>query len=87
MPLTIYNKQIDKISGPISIGIFKPNKTKFENYKKLGITLPIYILFGDKHRSFANMCELCECNLGSSNCCYKIYDPNFMRLIDKLVSP
>jgi len=87
MPLTIYNKQINKISGPVAIRILKPNKTKFENYKKIGMTLPIYILFGDAHGSFANMCEVCECKPGSSNCCYKVYDPNFMRLIDKVISP
>jgi hypothetical protein len=87
MPLTIYNKQINKISGPVAIRILKPNKQKFENYKKIGITLPVYIFFGDIHGSFENMCEVCECKPGSSNCCYKVYDPNFMRLIDKLVSP
>jgi hypothetical protein len=87
MPLTIYNKQINKISGPVAIRILKPNKTKFENYKKIGMTLPFYILFGDIHGSFTNMCEVCECKPGSSTCCYKVYDPNFMRLIDKVISP
>ena len=87
MPLTIYNKKINKISGPVSMRILTPNKTKFNNYKKIGMKLPIYILFGDNHLSSKNMCEICECKDGSSSCCYKIYDPNFMRLIDKVVSP
>jgi hypothetical protein len=87
MPLTIYNKHINKISGPVSLQVLRPNKTKFDEYKKNGMTLPIYILFGDVHNSTKNMCEICECKDGSSSCCYKVYDPNFMRLIDKVVSP
>ena len=88
MPLTIYNKQINKISGPVSMRVLRPATDDFEYYKYVhGITLPIYILFGDLHKSTDNMCEICECKDGSSSCCYKVYDPNFMRLIDKVVSP
>jgi len=87
MPLTIYNKQINKISGPAALRILRPDKTKFDYYKKIGMNLPVYILFGDVHGSFENMCEVCECKDGLSSCCYKVYDPNFMRLIDKIVSP
>ncbi len=56
--LTINNKKINKINGPVSLYILKP-KEKYYGYK-----LPLLILFGDSHFSKINQC-MCiknECN-------------------------
>lgn len=85
MPLTIYNQEIDKISGPVSVYILKPNKIYFKNYTMVNMKLPVYILFGDKHESDKYMCS--DCNCINNGCCYKINDPNFLRILDKIASP
>jgi hypothetical protein len=72
MPFIIDDKQINKISGPVSMHVLTPTKTD----------LPLFILFGDIHESDENMCKEDE-----SDGVYKIYDVNFLKLFDTLTTP
>jgi hypothetical protein len=72
MPFIIDDKQINKISGPVSMHVLTPTKTD----------LPLFILFGDIHANDANMCKGDE-----SDGVYKIYDVNFLKLFDTLTTP
>jgi hypothetical protein len=52
MPLVIsYDKQVKKISGPVSMYILTPVKNQI--FPKL----PVFMLFGDRHGQNDNMCE------------------------------
>ena len=81
MPLTINHQTIDKLSGPVTLTILKPKETYFRDLKKNDIYAPIFILFGDHHRSLSRSCKSCDNN------CYKIYDKQFLKLIDSLAEP
>ena len=56
--------------------IMKPVK-KFTTHKN-----PIFILFGDYHDSFANMCNDCSCPVNKKECCYEIFSKDFLKIID-----
>jgi hypothetical protein len=76
--MKINNNMITHISGPISFHLLKPNMKNFLKYKKLGIYIPIVMLFGDKHNSDLYECKNCN------NGCYKIEDENFLKIIETL---
>ena len=59
------NKIIKEISGPVSIHILKPKNPE----------LPIFLLFGDVHESYANMCD-------KKPYSYIIYEKPFIDLFD-----
>jgi len=76
--LRINNHLITSVSGPMSMVIMKPSR-KFSTYKN-----PIFILFGDYHNSFENMCNDCDCQAINNDCCYKIFSKDFLKIIDGL---
>jgi hypothetical protein len=75
--ILIKDTLISRISGPASITILKPTKDFHKSHKA-----PIFILFGDVHESKDNMCLECKCESKSEFCCYEIYSPEFLKLID-----
>ena len=86
--MLINNKKIDRISGPVSFALLKPKKFIFDELKKEGVHLPIFMLFGDVHFSGENQCNNCTCDGGSSavgsSCCMPVYSNEFLRLIDSI---
>ncbi len=86
MPLTINDKVIDKLSGPISFSLLKPKKRVFDNLKKEGVRLPIMMLFGDIHYSAEKQCEKCTCSLINRGCCMPVYSEEFLQLIDSIAT-
>ncbi len=91
--MLIKDKKIDRISGPVSFALLKPKKFIFDELKKEGVHLPIFMLFGDVHFSGKYQCEKCTCEgsssaFGSSSagCCMPIYSNEFLRLIDSMAT-
>jgi hypothetical protein len=74
--LIINNTSVQRLSGPVSITILKPSDNFHNKFKA-----PLIILFGDLHFSNANQCQCRQDN------CYKIYEPAFLQLWDKLGCP
>lgn len=69
---------LNRISGPVSMYYLKP--------KDSSSTLPLFLLFGDKHGSDENMCSDCTCE-DSKRCCHLISDKEFLKKIEKLARP
>ncbi len=67
-----------RISGPVSFYYLKP--------KDSSSTLPLFLLFGDIHFSYDDMCTNCTCE-DEKNCCHAIYDKDFLKKIEKLAKP
>ena len=81
MPLSINGKNVHKISGPVSMYVVVPiivgdlspeEKSKASKFPNL----PIYILFGDVHKSGEKMCE---------DGTFNIYDTKFLSLFSNIV--
>jgi len=86
--MLINNRKIDRISGPVSFALLKPKKFIFDELKKEGVHLPIFMLFGDVHYSNEYQCNNCTCNESSAfGCCMPIYSNEFLRLIDSISTP
>jgi hypothetical protein len=73
MPLIINDKEVNYLSGPVSMYIYEPTDGYLEEFPYA----PILILFGDGHNSDANYC-------GES--APKIFDTAFLRLISDAVA-
>jgi hypothetical protein len=73
MPLILNGFAVDNISGPVSMYILTPKSTV---NKYIYPNLPVYMLFGDIHRSNKNTCKK-----GTYN---NIYDINFLILLSTL---
>ena len=72
---------IKSISGPVNFYYYKP---KIDVYlTKKANEYPLIILFGDKNTDKNNLCNPCSC-VDATKCCYKISDPNFLKLLDAL---
>ena len=84
--IKIFDTNINKISGPNCIYMLKPKLTCIKNMKKLNVTPPIFILFGDDHTNDKYQCINCSCE-NSKDCCYPIYSDKFLKLLDSLFSP
>jgi len=84
--MLINNKKIDRISGPVSFSLLKPKMFIFDELKKEGVRLPIFMLFGDVHFSDKHQCNNCTC-VDSSSCCLPIYSDEFLRIIDSIATP
>ena len=86
--MLIKDKKIERISGPVSFALLKPKKFIFDELKKEGVHLPIFMLFGDEHFSTEKQCEKCTCDGSSSykGCCMPIYSNEFLRLIDSMAT-
>ncbi len=65
-----------RISGPVSMYYLKPNDS----------SLPLFLLFGDYHFSYDNMCSKCTCD-NTKTCCHTVYDTNFLTKLEKLARP
>ena len=52
---------INRISGPTSITFLKPTRSSLTEFQKIGIELPIILLFGDIHHSVSGTCNNCVC--------------------------
>ena len=73
--------RLQRISGPVSMFYLKPKKEVYDAFHAQGLDLPLFLLFGDEHRSEKGMCEDCEC---LDECCKLIYDKDFLRELDTL---
>ena len=82
--LQLKDNTIHQISGPITMQYLKPINNLFFKTKKNN--LPLVLLWGDHHREDTGLCPNCECDDKTKPCCYKIYDPNFLKELDKLAS-
>ena len=76
--MNISGTTISSISGPVSFYYFRPTN-------KLS-KLPLIMLFGDIHRSQDKMCDNCNCSKDKKSCCYRISDPELLKLFDTLGS-
>ena len=45
---------LDKLSGPVSVAVLTPTSKAISSTRR---KLPVFLLLGDYHKSFANMCE------------------------------
>ena len=54
--LIINQQQINHLSGPVSYRFLEPKQ--FDIYHRLGLDLPLILLFGDNHSGFDNMCSI-----------------------------
>ena len=84
--MLIKDKKIASISGPVSFALLKPKKFIFDDLKKEGVHLPIFMLFGDYHFSDDFQCENCSCNLEDRSCCMPVYSEEFLRFIDSMAT-
>ncbi len=84
--MLIKDKKIASISGPVSFALLKPKKFIFDDLKKEGVHLPIFMLFGDYHFSDDFQCENCSCNLEDRSCCMPVYSDEFLRFIDSMAT-
>ncbi len=57
--LSVFHALIQQISGPVSMYYLKPKDDAYEAYRKEGITLPLVLLFGDRHYSREGACQPC----------------------------
>jgi hypothetical protein len=73
MFITINGKNVNKISGPVSMYVLYPKI----DYLKEHRYAPIFILFGDSHHSNKGYCE--------EDKVPKIFDPNFLNLLSNAV--
>ena len=81
MPLQLNSLTIDRISGPVYMSILTPIPIRRQTtVPNLFPNLPIFILFGDKHRSNENVCKQTDKNT------YSIYDINFLKEISNLAT-
>ena len=72
---------ISRISGPVNLSILIPKKEFHKSHKA-----PIFILFGDDHFSFKNMCDECLCINKDKSCCYEIFSKDFLKIIDNVAA-
>jgi hypothetical protein len=85
----IGNKEIKSISGPVRVCVLKPPQGLKEELEKEGGRAPYLLLFGDEHFGKENECKNCSCNWDDEDldeCCYKIDDPNFLKLFDNAIT-
>jgi hypothetical protein len=91
--IQIGDKLIKFLSGPISYYFLTPKPSVYEAYHKAGLDLPIYLLFGDQHFSFSNMCNIkgeinvpkqVDGSCPNAKNCYRIYDDSFLSALDEL---
>jgi len=76
--LTINNKPVNKISGPVSMGMFEPTKEYLERFPYA----PIFILFGDMHDKATGFCS----DEGKEeNGEFTVYNPAFLNLLSDVV--
>jgi hypothetical protein len=83
--ITIQDKQIRSISGPSSVYFLRPKPHIYKDGN--ASNFPLLMLFGDYHFSTDRMCDNCKCDTKKNDegkCCYKIYDPSFLQLLDTL---
>jgi hypothetical protein len=76
--MNINGNNISSISGPISFYYFRPTNRLSK--------LPLIMLFGDLHRSWKDTCTDCVCSKETKSCCYKLSDPELLKLFDTLGS-
>lgn len=67
---------ITHISGPVSMYYLKPNDS----------SLPLFLLFGDIHGSYDNMCPNCTCD-DREGCCQYIHSISFLKKLESLAKP
>ena len=85
MSFIINEQKIKKLSGPVSLHILKPDLSYYNHMKsEYNIHTPIFILFGDIHDSKKNHCRSCRCDPKNKTCCYRVYDNDFLQLIDEV---
>ena len=86
--LIINNKNINSISGPVSLYILQPRDSFFIKMRKQGIYAPIFMLFGDMHFSDKNLCVNCSCmyDKNTKKCCIPIYSDEFFTLLNNITS-
>uniref|UniRef100_A0A6C0KDW4 Uncharacterized protein n=1 Tax=viral metagenome TaxID=1070528 RepID=A0A6C0KDW4_9ZZZZ len=83
--ITIQDTQIRSISGPVSVFFLRPKPHIYKDGN--ASNFPLIMLFGDAHQSTERMCNDCTCDQSKNDagkCCYKIYDPSFLQLLDTL---
>jgi hypothetical protein len=78
--LLINDTLVSSISGPVGLTILKPTVAFHKSHHKA----PIIILFGDRHNSNDYLCESCGCESDQKSCCYEVYSPQFLKLIDDI---
>ena len=78
MPLRIGGKDVNKLSGPVSIYILYPTESYLRSFPKA----PILIMFGDAHRSNKNYCTPPQDKEGLKH--YKI-NAHFLKLLSDAV--
>jgi len=83
MPILIKDLQIDSITGPISLTILVPEPDLVNAVKR---TIPIIMLFGDRHESEEGYCSTCTCDLKTKNCCYEIWSKEFLQIFDSIAT-
>lgn len=78
----LINHVVTQISGPASIALLRPTPDKIKEYKNNNIKLPIVLLFGDVHGSTDYMCPNCNCDDDAKQCCFEIYNKQFLQELD-----
>jgi hypothetical protein len=86
MPLQIGDHKINSITGPVAMHLLVPDEKRFFQLQEKGINMPIFMLFGDQHYSTNGYCDNCSCNTNGQNCCYKIWENDFLRILDSASS-
>lgn len=79
--LKLGGKVIKRISGPVYLNILKPSMSFHTKFKA-----PIFVLFGDRHKSKENICDDCTCIDDEKSCCYEVFSDDFLRIIDNIGS-
>jgi len=87
-------KDVNKISGPVSVCVLKPSKHTHKEYEENGGRAPYIILFGDHHFEREGECDNCNCEIDWTveddeiqSCCYSIENPEFLKLFDNSITP
>lgn len=86
MPLQIGDHKINSITGPIALHLLVPDEKRYFQLQEKGINMPIFMLFGDQHYSTTGYCDNCSCSSKEQHCCYKIWEKDFLKIIDSVSS-
>ncbi len=77
--ITLRGQRFEQISGPISFFYLKPQEDAYEEYRAQGITLPLVLLFGDRHYSREDACQPCE-----APTCTTLSGEHWLSTLDKM---
>lgn len=79
---------LNRLSGPTMLYYLKPDPALVAEYRRLGVHLPLILLFGDQHADAHGLCTSCTClsSPSATPCCMTVYNMRWIQAIDQLAA-